>query len=127
MNIKVEYEDLSVDAGNLSIIDSSKITNPQKFDDPVTRELELDPGRYRVKYSFRGWDGPSFGEEQMNIPSGKVIIGDACYSFDTGWHEYLAETEYLLRTNDGSALFFDTGGDGSFDLGLEFTKVGDIE
>jgi len=128
MTIKVKFKNLGVDAGNLSIIDSAKITSPQKFDPPIVFPVDLEPGRYRVKYKIpHSWlEEPQEGVEEINVPSGRVIVGDACYSFSNvgkSWSDYLEETDFLQDSPDESAIFMSTGGDGSFALNLEFTKV----
>lgn len=112
---------LAVDTGYISIIDKGYIIkNGGIIDKNLVEEIDLEPGIYEVEYSLP-WDDKR--TVRVNVKSGTLIIGDAAYSFpDNAWDKFLNKTKFLSDMN-GSGYAVDTGGDGGFDIELDFKKV----
>jgi hypothetical protein len=124
-----------VDAGNICFIDyalikeyGGSITHSRKCVDPDCNELmELDgAGRYRVSYKILNtYNGDLSGSTTLNIMSGKLAVGDACYMFsgkDGNWDKFLDETGYL-HDMDKEGHCADTGGDGEFEVEVTVSKI----
>lgn len=103
--MKIKFQKLSVDAGNISVIDKALITRSEPFG---CHEIPLEnPGVYKVSLFLpRTWRGPRLVEKVLNVTSSTLMIGDACYMFSGEWMDLIGAPGFL---------FCGTGGDGGFD------------
>lgn len=116
-----------VDAGNISFMDYSFV---KEYGGSVSSTfisndvVELGgAGRYRVNYKvLNTYNGDISGSVTLNINSGHLVVGDACYLFDKNWDTFLDDTDYL---NDmgSSGYCVNTGGDGAFSTSLTISKI----
>lgn len=123
-----------VDAGNISIIDMGYIRqNGGDFRNTCKRMnckiIKVQPGKYRVNYIMPNtYNGELSGEVELEINSGEMFVGDACYLFSSQevdhdvWMKFLNLTNYL-NTMQPSGFCINTGGDGTFDISLEIEKI----
>ena len=120
---------LPVDAGNVSFMDLDFMKKCGGDIPPETDLVEvipLEPGVYSIYYKVDCWKGKLSEKFDMHVPSGKLIIGDACYMFHgaphDSWGKLLSRTEFLAKKFKG---FYpvDTGGDGTFKFNVSIKSV----
>jgi hypothetical protein len=135
-----------VDAGNISVVDLKYIESKGgmfgKTASSSNKKIILEPGKYHVSISLKDFYEDYLEDEDNDSnkepvvkhgiieTSGEVVIGDVCYLFSSdesshdSWSAFLdeSETNYLQKDNN-HCLFFDTGGDGSFEVEVGFSKI----
>jgi hypothetical protein len=126
--MKINFENLSVDAGNITVIDYDYlITNYglMRIEEAISgghsKVIEVEPGIYSISFNADCWIGKVF--KVFNITTtGKLLVGDCCYLFDDQWQKFLDLTDYLHKNNN-NFYSIDTGGDGGFDVELTVNKI----
>ena len=117
-----------VDAGNIAVLSAHRAT-------PGGEDLQKvvvlpAPGLYKVRIEVFGcWRGRAVKSGELNFPTGRAIVGDACYAsypkkkkVADSWLAFLDETKYLDEGGD-FLLSADTGGDGRFRVVVTFEAV----
>ncbi len=123
---KVYGYKLSVDAGNMSIIDKDVIIkNGGQPNSELCKKMALEPEtKYRVKLIVDSKE-TSF---EFNTISGIVYVGDCGYHWTTKlglhqeWLGFLEKTGNLEK-NEVGFKSVSTGGDGIFDVTIEIEKA----
>lgn len=139
----MKFEGISVDAGLIIIADKNYYLNePWSGIDVESSEkcqdlgqvAKLPPGKYSVKWKIADtWNGPVAGEGILDLPSGTVVVMDPCYASkpdddDDTWGVFCDRLYKGWRassaTPDPGTLVLDTmGGDGTYTVEVEFTKL----
>ena len=135
---KATYHDgvpFGVDAGNISVLDLAFIEENGGADGGLsTTTIELPhPGTYRVAVKVMGcWEGKPEATSVINVKGTKLIVGDACYSWEDQpndndatykkWLKFLTKTKYF-KDMKGRGVSVDTGGDGSFVVRVKVEEV----
>jgi hypothetical protein len=122
-----------VDAGNIAVADLGHYEahggKAGKTAATQCQVIDLEPGKYRVSLSFCGWDGEENASGVVDVQSGKLAIGDACYFFSSGevdhkvWLKFLGLTEGTLDAPNDKFFSVDTGGDDSFHAEVTIERV----
>lgn len=119
---------LCVDTGGITFADLSCFTGQggkvTKFSRNTTLTVKTEPGRYEVTYKIDGtWRGNLKGKFNIELPTGKLAVGDACYFFqdddDSIWMKYLDNR----KPRNKMSKLVDTGGDGQFLVTVIIKKV----
>jgi hypothetical protein len=123
---------ISVDSGTILIADSDfykSINNCQRdIDDADYYEVRnIDTGIYEIKCQIdETWNGVYKAFGRIIVTSGKLVISDPCYIVeDDLWDDLLIKTGYLSFLFNGTLLLDGMGGDGSYDVDIDFKKVAD--
>jgi hypothetical protein len=117
-----------VDAGLMSIADFNFYPDEehtQKEYSETGKIIEVTPGKYKVRLFIKDcWDGTVDKTGILNIPSGKIVIGDPCYGFDDHdlWIKMLYEYDYFM-IDDEKIISTSTGGDGCFDVKVTLERI----
>lgn len=123
------FVDLGVDAGVLSVADYSWYIDKGGSPDlnNLHQSIILPPGKYTMTVTVMNtWNGDINETFSINIPSGKLVIGDPCYGFKyennkhDAWMDLLEGTDFLKDMKDNRVKIIETGGDGCFDMEINF-------
>ncbi len=122
--------DICVDSGTILISDESfyKKWNGEVLDEnkELFKKYKLENGQYKIEWNInRTWNGNISGEGFINIDSGIVIISDPCYHFKNhdDWMKLLNSTDYLTSIPEGSVILDSMGGDGTYNVHINFRKM----
>jgi len=121
MNIMKKFK-LSVDAGNISVVDYDYAINKWNAnleDKELFKIIKVEPGKYSVTISIpKSWNGKV--EDTFEIyTTGELIVGDCCYTIGHGgkWNEFLYSTNNLSKSSKNFCSI-NTGGDGDFKVAI---------
>jgi len=122
-------KNVGVDAGLIMVGDTSYFTtmfpNEQIFPNRLAQVISVTPGQYKVDWSIKNtWNGNINGTFNLNVTSGQVFISDPCYLIEDQktWCKYLDDTEFCEKLPGNAAIINEMGGDGSYDVSLNFCK-----
>ena len=119
-----------VDAGDIAFADASAIEaeggSVVSADIRGAYIVDVPPGRILMFYEVEGVESKDGVE--LEVPSGKLFIGDIAYAFpgdkvgQADWMKFLEKTDYLKVGMKGF-YFVDTHGDGTFSVKAEIEKT----
>jgi len=112
-------EEVGVDAGVILVCDVNYIE--RWGGEPVDAQvLDVKPGRYRIRWYIKeSWNGEISGYGNVSVPSGRLFVGDPCYSIpDEKWDAFLQHTNWCGQPDKGTFFIDEMGGDGRFDVEL---------
>ena len=122
--------DISVDSGTILISDKSfyEKWNGKVLDknNELFKKFELENGQYQIEWEIdETWNGNVSGDGYINIDSGIVIISDPCYHFKNhdDWMKLLNSTDYLASMPEGVMILDSMGGDGTYNVHINFRKM----
>lgn len=114
---------LGVDAGQISFADAGlyeEAGGEVSHTEGSTATYAVPNGRYLVQYVIeRTFRGRVRGRRYLEITTGRLSVGDACYFFpshsskESSWSNFLDKTEYL-ESMGPRGFSVSTGGDGCF-------------
>ena len=131
---------ISVDAGLILVADISYAKDVKKFGfckkelDRLGKTFDVPNGFYKVKWSIpETYEGDIEGHEELEVTGGKVFVCDPCYPIGKDakgehdgnkWGDWLNDTDFAnnLHTNKAFTIG-EMGGDGCYDVTLEFEKI----
>ncbi|MFI5294342.1 MAG: hypothetical protein ACHQ0Y_04885 [Thermodesulfovibrionales bacterium] len=114
-----DFEELSVDAGNITVADLKYIQKHGGAISAFQRCIPMTKGKtYKVKATvINTWNGTIYKMALIKMQSDTIVVGDVCYSF-TGVYDkfdkFLSVTGSLSKFPELRAFVLDTGGDGGF-------------
>jgi len=124
----VLIKNVGVDAGMIMVADMDYLNDQKKrvpFSvEPIIRKVKN--GIYTVAWSIKNtWNGDIDGWDTLKVTSGEIFISDPCYviggTSDEEWMEWLTKTVYGDDLDDDRAFIIASmGGDGSYNLKLDF-------
>ena len=127
-DIQVVLCKCSVDAGLMSIADFNfypdKECTQKKYSENG-KIIKVTPGKYKVHLFVKDcWDGNVDKAGILDIPSGKIVVGDPCYGFDDHnlWIKMLHEYDHF-KINDEKIISTSTGGDGCFKVKVMLGRI----
>lgn len=131
--MKVNFNDIGVDAGMIIICDKDHFKNYNYVENlKISKKILLEKGDYVVNYIIpESWNGEISGVKTLKVTSGEVIISDPCYCvgksnnkfpFDC-WDKWLDDYNYGDTIPDGCILIDSMGGDGRYELELNFEFI----
>lgn len=109
-----------VDGGNICVIDMARHGVKREDVNSLGHVFEIPRGKYTVEVDIPNTYRGSIKKTVNLETSGDVYIGDACYVMREG-SPLVSSTKYYSRSVPG-AICCNTGGDGSFKVGLTFKK-----
>lgn len=122
-------KNVSVDAGIILISDEDFY---KKWNGDITDrndlfvKYNLENGQYKVTWTiYESWNGKVGGKGILNVNTGSVIVSDPCYHFKNqkDWNNLLNNTDCLNNTPDGCILLDSMGGDGSYNVHINFERI----
>lgn len=124
--MKKRFKKLDVDSGSLCIIDK-KFLEQYGYDNSEDgcEEYELEPGCYEFKVNVTHDDDDSDFEDTLAdiLTTGTIVVGDPCYVIkDEDWDRFINDTDFS-RFYGEAGFHIETGGDGTFNLDVEFEKT----
>lgn len=130
--MRTEKISLGCDTAHFACADLEFFKKHKAFYGPVAQRMckiiGVEPGRYEVTMGLDSWDGNVKETATINVPSGKLFVGDSCYMFssqepaDAHWGAFMTATGGLEYVPD-EYFAVATGGDGNFDIDLTIQKV----
>jgi len=132
MSIVRNVKDIGVDAGMIIVMDMDYLKSVKHSMEDLERlgkVIKVPVGEYFVSWAIpETWHGDIEGDGIMKVTSGEVIIIDPCYVIGkpehNDWIEWLDENGYGDEIGDDRAFVISSmGGDGVYDVQLEFTKT----
>ena len=128
-----KFVGLGVDSGGLdimcsSIAECSAEDMVENYGEMVVvhHKLTDGPGLYRVDFYLpHSWNDSQEGSAVILFHSDTAIIGDGCYSFNNDWHRFIKAGGTDCGLEENERVY--TGGDGEFDLHVQFTKMRDVD
>jgi len=127
------FNGVGVDAGLIMICDESYYEKYNYTKDKrISKSFEITPGKYNCKWRIPNtWNGNVSGDGILNVTSGVVIVSDPCYCIggfddgfkDDGWDRWLKDTNFVDDVLEGVILIDKTGGDGTYTVYLDLSKI----
>lgn len=132
--IQKTFENLPVDAGNISVYCSSILEGADTDQTPFgTHRIDLGrPGTYQVCIEGVVYGEHKVAEAPVTTRTGSFLVGDACYSRNGldenqhAWEKLLKDTRYF-RQPVAFLLPLDTGGDGRFTVRVTIKEQDKIQ
>ena len=117
------FNNLPVDAGNISVLLKSKIKYKKNN---LSKTVQIKKGLYNIEISCKdSWNGSVKIKGFIKVENDEdtLIVGDACYSIkDSDWGNFLDKTDYLGNMHS-FGVSLNTGGDGTFNIKVSITKA----
>ena len=124
-------ESVDVDSGMIIVCDMDYLkAHPLRKDADLSYEWDIPKGLYIVKWGIaRTWHGSINGCKELRMTSGKLCVVDPGYCIGgkgNEWIDWLHKVDHGRAMSDSRAFIIqEMGGDGSFDVKLTFTPMGD--
>ena len=122
-------KNICVDAGLILISDPSfyeKWGGQLSEDDRLYKVFKVKNGKYKVKSMIpKAWNGKVQDEGVIEITSGKMIVSDPCYHFNSHdiWMKLLDSTDYMNDPIEGCLVLQKMGGDGRYNVEIEMEEI----
>jgi len=133
--MNLDFLGVGVDAGIIMICDEDYYQKYGfNFEERISKKVTIPTGKYECYWNIpHSWNGEIEGKGLLNITSGNLIVSDPCYcihnpddptTYDS-WMKFLDDTDYGREAEFGTIIIDKTGGDGTFDVYIKLTKIGD--
>jgi hypothetical protein len=128
--MKRNIKGIPVDSGLIMICDKDHYKKYNyKRNVLLVHEIDVPKGSYKIDWHIPdSHNGDIRGNNILKVTTGKIIVGDPCYSIDDkknnktvekAWDSWLKDTNYGMNPPKGCVVISEMGGDGKFDIHLE--------
>jgi hypothetical protein len=127
--MKKSIKGIPVDSGLIMICDKDHYKKYNyKRNVLLVREIDVPKGTYKIDWYIPDtYNGDIKGNNILKVTTGKIIVGDPCYSIDdknnrvveNAWDCWLKDTNYGMKPPKGCVVISEMGGDGKYDMHIE--------